>query len=626
MRGTLEHSFGVSPASDLPLMDQAADDVDLCKGHCNACIETQIKHAILIGVRDEETKQRLLEMKSEATLDDAITVCRSREAAESTTQELRPLQPARRAVSHIKKKCPASTSACRTCGKVGHFASRCQSSKKKLTLTLQGNVLLVSQDSRSIAKICAVETESRVGPASLTIRLVQSGGSSAYVDCIPDTGSDTTVRDVTLLESLGLTIDNLDTSTDFGLNNPDGLHMNCIVLGSLYASMTYGVVTIQVPPQEATCHQPGPPIPSQRFSLHPPRPPPLSASPGEAKQFFLREFSDVLITKEDFRRDRKLKVMCGPPMRIFVKDDAKPVHTPRVIPLAWQDDVKTELDSMCSVLPIPHQRLMLLNVVSTQRHGTFPHWMPYFDYGKIPLEEQDQHLTTFITPYGCFCFCRGPMGFAATGDEYCHRGDIALDGVQQYVKVVDDVLLWDENYASHLQHVQVLLRCCAHGITMNADKFVFTAPKVSFCGYILSGNGIAAEEEKDRAIAEFPKPANLTDLRSFMGLVNQLAEFTPAIAESAEVLRPLMSPKHAFIWTPDHDAAFSRVKKALSQPPILAHFEPTLKTILQTDASHLYGVGYALLKEHNPEEWRLVQCVSRFLADVETRYATIDWN
>ncbi|XP_063600719.1 uncharacterized protein LOC134776896 [Penaeus indicus] len=126
---------------------------------------------------------------------------------------------------------------------------------------------------------------------------------------------------------------------------------------------------------------------------------------------------------------------------------------------------------------------------------------------------------------------------------------------------------------------------------MNADKFVLAAPEVSFCGYTLSGNGIAAEEEKVRAIAEFPKPANLTDLRSFMGLVNQLAEFTPAIAESADVLRPLMSPKRTFTWTPDHDAAFSR---------------------------------YALLQEHKPGEWRLVQCGSRFLADVETRYATIE--
>lgn len=66
-----------------------------------------------------------------------------------------------------------------------------------------------------MAKICAIETESRIGPALLTIRLlVQSGESSSHHDCIPDTGSDTRVMGVDLLKSLGLTMSDLDNSTD----------------------------------------------------------------------------------------------------------------------------------------------------------------------------------------------------------------------------------------------------------------------------------------------------------------------------------------------------------------------------------------------------------------------------
>ncbi|XP_064083067.1 uncharacterized protein LOC135199081 [Macrobrachium nipponense] len=47
-------------------------------------------------------------------------------------------------------------------------------------------------------------------------------------------------------------------------------------------------------------------------------------------------------------------------------------------------------------------------------------------------------------------------------------------------------------------------------------------------------------------------------------------------------------------------------------------------TILQTDASRLYGIGYALLQDHGEGHFRLVQCGSRFLADAETRWATIE--
>ena len=375
------------------------------------------------------------------------------------------------------------------------------------------------------------------------------------------------------------------------------------------------------------------------------------------------------MSKEAFHGGKTLQAMHGPPMRIFLKEDAREfaVYTPRIVPLAWREDVQKEIESMLAqgiitpvgdepsrwshplvVVPKPKGGLRLtvdLSKLNSQVYRpSHPTPTPHaairrvdprtkffstldalYGYWQIPLAEEDQHLTTFTTPHGRFRFCRGPMGFVATGDEFCRRGDAALSGVQQCVKVVDDILLWDEDYASHLKRVnEVLLRCRQHGITLNAEKFVLAAPKVSFCGFTLSSEGIAADPEKVRAIADFPKPANLTDLRSFIGLVNQLAEFTPAIAESADPLRPLMSPRRSFTWTPDHDAAFLKVKKALSSPPILAHFNPSLNTMLQTDASRLHGVGYALLQEYESGRWRLVQCGSRFLADVEVRYSCIE--
>ena len=81
-------------------------------------------------------------------------------------------------------------------------------------------------------------------------------------------------------------------------------------------------------------------------------------------------------------------------------------------------------------------------------------------YWQIELAEEDQHLTTFITPYGRYQYCRGPMGFAATGDAFCQRGDAALQGVTNCVKVVDDILLHDEDYCAHLSRIyEVLTRC-----------------------------------------------------------------------------------------------------------------------------------------------------------------------
>lgn len=113
-----------------------------------------------------------------------------------------------------------------------------------------------------------------------------------------------------------------------------------------------------------------------------------------------------------------------------------------------------------------------------------------------------------------------------------------------------------------------------------------------------------------------------TDLRSSFDLVNQLAEFTTQLAESAEPLCLLMSPICAFTWTPDHELAFESVKRTLATASARA-LDPSLPTALQPDASRLYDVVYNL-QEHKYSRWGLAQCGSRILADVETMYASIE--
>jgi len=392
------------------------------------------------------------------------------------------------------------------------------------------------------------------------------------------------------------------------------------------------------------------------------------SSPTTARTYFLQHFSDVLVSKTDLQTT-PLKKMSGPPMRIHLQPGATPfaIHTPRPIPFAYRDQVKEELDSLVQqgiispvgdkpsewchpmvLVPKPGNGVRitvdLTRLNSQVSRPTHPSPTPadairtitpsakFFTkadalhgYWQMDLAEEDRHLTTFITPHGRYYHCRGPMGFAATGDAYCLRGDLALQGITNCVKVVDDILLFDSDLPTHLRRVfQMLSRCRAHGITLNKDKFMVAATNVSFCGYNISPEGIAADPEKVAAIRDYPTPSNITDLRSFMGLVNQLADFSPEIAATAQPLRPLMSPKRSFTWTPDHDQAFGKVKAALLSPPVLAPFNPKLPVTLQTDASRLYGLGYALFQEHGHGQLRLVQCGSRFLTDAESRYATIE--
>ena len=395
---------------------------------------------------------------------------------------------------------------------------------------------------------------------------------------------------------------------------------------------------------------------------------PTTAQKEEHLNTLKRAFPRVFSTQPPLRE------MTGGPMRIELRSDARPcaVTAARHIPHAWRDDIKHQLDELIEqdvITPVTHPTAWCHPMVPVPkpptdrddgrpsvrmcvdltrlnlyvRRGAHPVTTPHdvitgieqgsrfftkldakSGYFQIPIAEEDQDLTCFITPWGRFKFKRAVMGLCTSGDEYGRRGDVALAGLPKTSKVVDDILAYDSDYASHLQHViQILQRCDSHGITLNPAKVTFAAETLDFCGYVISPGGYTADRRKVQAIEDFPIPENLTDLRSFMGLVNQLGAFSTETARAAEPLRDLLRPRNLWSWTSVHQAAFEAVKATLVAPPVLAYFDPSLPTAVHTDASRLGGLGYALLQRHD-QEWKLVQCGSRFLSDVESRYAVVE--
>ena len=132
------------------------------------------------------------------------------------------------------------------------------------------------------------------------------------------------------------------------------------------------------------------------------------------------------------------------------------------------------------------------------------------------------------------------------------------------------------------------------------------------------------DKAKVEAIRKFMKPNNLTELRGFLGLANQLGGFIDNIACLTEPLRGLLKKGIAFSWTSAQQEAFETLKTKLTSPNLVSFFNPELETVLLSDATNLHGMGYALLQYIDAGETRLVQCGSRSLMGAETRYAPIE--
>lgn len=93
----------------------------------------------------------------------------------------------------------------------------------------------------------------------------------------------------------------------------------------------------------------------------------------------------------------------------------------------------------------------------------------------------------------------------------------------------------------------------------NAAKFQFVREKVNYCGSQMTKDGNITDDQKITAIGNFPRPANITDLRSFIGLVNQLGGFSSDVAAAARPLRDLLKQHQIWNWNEHHETTFSRV-------------------------------------------------------------------
>ena len=163
---------------------------------------------------------------------------------------------------------------------------------------------------------------------------------------------------------------------------------------------------------------------------------------------------------------------------------------------------------------------------------------------------------------------------------------------------------------------------CNDNIALNVDKCQFFRTQVTFAGFQLSSSGYKIDPSIIEAITKYPTPTSRSDLRSFIGLVNQLSTSTNTLATLLDPLRPLLSTKNEFLWSSYHQEAFSHIKTSLTTTPMLSFFDISKPTKLSTDASRR-GLGCVLQQKTGPK-WTLVQAGSQFLSDAETRYAVIE--
>lgn len=245
-------------------------------------------------------------------------------------------------------------------------------------------------------------------------------------------------------------------------------------------------------------------------------------------------------------------------------------------------------------------------------------------YQQVLLDDQSKPLTAISTNKGLFCYNRIPYGITNGPSVFQKIMEQTLVNLEGTVVFQDDILIGGKNKSDHLKNLKgVLLRLSDAGFTVKKEKCEFFKQSISYLGFIVDSSGLKTDKSKVEAVLRAPAPTNVTELKSFIGMVNFYGRF---IHNLADVLRPmykLLSKESSWVWSKECDDAFESVKQMLTEAPCLAHFDPKLPLILATDASS-YGLGCVLSHLFPDGTERPIAFSSRVLSKSESNFSQIE--
>ena len=151
-----------------------------------------------------------------------------------------------------------------------------------------------------------------------------------------------------------------------------------------------------------------------------------------------------------------------------------------------------------------------------------------------------------LPPFGRWRYLRAPQGFLSSGDGYNRRFDAILAGFDRKERIVDDTIFHDEDLEEHWwRTIDFLSTVGQAGVVLNPNKFQFASREVDFAGFRITDARIDPLPKFYSAIEDFPTPTSTTDIRSWFGLVNQVANYAQ-MRQHMEPFRPFLSPRHPF--------------------------------------------------------------------------------
>ncbi|MBW0543479.1 hypothetical protein O181_083194 [Austropuccinia psidii MF-1] len=209
-------------------------------------------------------------------------------------------------------------------------------------------------------------------------------------------------------------------------------------------------------------------------------------------------------------------------------------------------------------------------------------------YNLLKIKEGDERLTCFRTKYGSFEYLVMPFGLNnapasfqnLVNDIFHHLLDVDV------VVYLDDIMVFSKSEKEHITHLfTVLSRLRANNRFSQASKCLFHVSSVEYLAYVVSFEGLKMDQEKVQQILNWPPPRNLKALQLFLGFANFYRCFIKNYSKKISSLTRFLKKDSCFPLNEEALRQFHQLKEAFNIAAILSHFDLSLPTIVQTDAS-----------------------------------------
>ena len=196
-----------------------------------------------------------------------------------------------------------------------------------------------------------------------------------------------------------------------------------------------------------------------------------------------------------------------------------------------------------------------------------------------------------------------------------------LPGTQVYL---DDVIVSGHTREEHNSRLSdVMSRLAEYNVTLNRDKCHFGVSRIDFLGFSVSREGVTVNPSRVQGVRDMKPPGTVKELQAVLGLFGFYSKFVPRYSTRVEELRrPLRKNAPAFTWTPEMNEAFEDVRAAILESSVLAMYDPTLPTVVTSDASDV-GIGAVLTQVH-PEGEKVVAFASSTLSTAQRNYSVTE--